>query len=568
MKNIYRFRSDMNRQLQLLAAVLLCTLFAVECPAQNDHDSALLANIELIARQRFHTTLFWNDENGNVTAISCKGIKGDFDALLKLEHLKSITIEEMKSGWLERIAERYPNLKSLDFDASLIELDELNILGEFKNLSRLVITGGNSDCSACLSKVGEITGLQSLVIPPHWERNLHEIKSLTELEFFRMGLRTWAFDSEEFTVKTDHSSIHHLYRLLVELQKRSSKDASEVLGLFKNGRLAFYQLSDEMIPYLSKLDNVAELSLNIGGLSKEGLDSLKLPSGLKKLSLSGITKPTGFVGLPATGDMKQLEYLEITNCRVGEDGLSFVGTLKGLKHLDLSDNQLDSLDGLNIDSLRQLEHLDLSDNRLSQFDFSRLAKLKNLANLKLGGVKLSDVDLKELSNVGKLDYLNWRDGQITQKSRFKLYQDLNWSAKKSLSSEGVRLFKKGDKLIINHEVEFSNELLQAISQLKPPSEIFISKNVAAMKIVGLHPFQKLTFSSCNDLKDDSIEQLSTNQNIKSLNIDGSDLVTDKGFRLLEKMTWLEEFRFRGAGVSETAKEVLKEKLPNCKVLIR
>lgn len=89
-----------------------------------------------------------------------------------------------------------------------------------------------------------------------------------------------------------------------------------------------------------------------------------------------------------------------------------------------------------------------------------------------------------------------------------------------------------------------------------------------MKIIGLHPVQKLTFSSCNDLKDDSIEQLSTNENIKFLNIDGSDLVTDEGFRLLEKMTWLEELRFRGAGVSEAAKEALKAKLPNCKVLIR
>ena len=276
----------MKKQVQLLVAVLLCFLFSVDCHAQNDHDAALLKKIAP-ASSGFRTHRPTNtDENGNITSVSFGGIKGEFDSFLKLEHLESIQLLQMNSGWLEQIAKKYPDLSVLDFDARLLKANELKVLGEFKNLTRLAITGANSDGAECLGKIGEFTKLRSLVIPLKWQQNLHQLKGLPKLRSLRSGTRGWSLNSGETFITPQYKTLNLLYRFLVDEQKRSLTEASEVLGLFSNGHFELPALYDELVPYFNKLENIDEMTLGVGELSKEGLGSLKLPSGLKKLCLS------------------------------------------------------------------------------------------------------------------------------------------------------------------------------------------------------------------------------------------------------------------------------------------
>ena len=212
--------------------------------------------------------------------------------------------------------------------------------------------------------------------------------------------------------------------------------------------------------------------------------------GLKNLEISNYR--VGAEGLSVAEGLQELEYLNFKMCAFGTDSLSFVEGLKRLKHLHLDlygSSKLTDLSGLRVENLRDLEHLDLSLSAESDFDLGQISQLNKLVHLDLGKVSLTDSDLKHFSNLKNLDKLDRWGGRTTPKGRFKLYRDLAWDIEKSLESEGVGLSKKRSKIIIRGSVELSDELLQAISQLNWLSDMQINGNTDAMKFVGIHPFK-------------------------------------------------------------------------------
>lgn len=598
----------MNKQLQFLAAVLVCFLFPIDCHAQSEQEKERAMLLKINPDKNVGPGYGIN-ARAFIDSVSFTGINGEFDPLLKFKWLVSIQLLKMENGWLERIAKSYPDLSSLDFDASLLKDDELNIVGEFKNLDRLVITGANTDGAACLRKISQLVELRSLTIPLGWEQHLNELSVLTKLESLRIGTRNWSTNAEETFISTspEYQNFHHLYRFLIDEQKRSVSEAAEITGMLKEGRFLLPELNDDLVPYLNELENIDEMTLGIGELSKEGLGIFKLPSGLKKLCLTGnrslelfdqiqpnsiehvkiegnnsplVHQIRGIEGLKkfeishyqigpeglSIGEgFEKVEYLDFEMCGISKDCLSFVAGLKNLKHLDLSNNQLTELDGLQFENLRELTYLDLSDNLLSQFDFKQISELNKLVHLDLGEVSIRDADLTHFSNLKNLNKLDWMGGQTTPQSRFKLYRDLDWGIEKLLKSEGVRVVKGGARINISKRAEISDELVQAFGHLNSPSELWVFGNTAAIKIVSVHPFQKLRLISFEELNKESIELLSKNQSIKFLEISNAKNITDEGFKHLEKMTWLEELYIRQSGISEAAKEALKAKLPNCKI---
>ena len=184
----------MNKLFQLIAAVFLAILFSIDCNAQsNDSDKALLKEINGTAYRR---TTFGIDARARVDSLWFLRVNGEFSSMLKFHRLASIQLLEMKSGWLGRIAKSYPNLYHLDFDASLLKADELDVLAELKNLDQLVITSDNSDGAACLNKIGQLL-LNPRAILFHLARIFH--RSVVDRRF---SLSYWVW--EQYFEFCDH----------------------------------------------------------------------------------------------------------------------------------------------------------------------------------------------------------------------------------------------------------------------------------------------------------------------------------------------------------------------------
>jgi len=689
----------MTIQLQLLAAVFVCTLFAVDCNAQNinQHDKAVLEKVDAWAHtplSLLSSTKASVDASGNITSVKFNRINGDFDSLLELEHLKSIHLFNMKSGWLEKLAKRYPDLERLNFHARGLTDDDLAAVGGFKNLTELFITGGDSDGAACMRQIGELKNLKSLTIPPNWGPNAVELKALKKLPRLNSCTRVYLSKSGERVQSSRDRTYHHFYRLLVDEQKRSVVEASEFLGILNNGRISatissaelipylngietansmsltigehlgenindlripsglktisvtgdlshaykhFYRslvdeekrsaqeasevlgiLSDgriaititsaELIPYLNGIETATEMQLIIGEHLGESIDDLRIPSGVKTLSLTGnlsqgfldsvaqidsieslslrgakqpsLHKLTGFhalkslsvrghhighQGLTFLDGFKKLKMVALEDCHISEGGVSFLADLEGLTSLRLLKNKVPGVDLKHISGSKGLEHLDLSGNELQNFDAKPLSNLKNLSYLNLEDIPLHDSDLVHLQNLKSLDQFEWQSDQTTARARFELYANFNWGPEKSLKAEGARMNQDSSRLSISRNVEVSEEFIKAVGALDSLSAMSASRNDEAIKVVQAQPFRELRFFVCKGLNNEAIELLSTNQNVTSLVINGSHLITDEGFQFLERMTWLESLRFRGDGVSDAAKEALKAKLPNCKI---
>ena len=498
---------------------------------------------------------------------------------------------------------------------SVVEASEfLGILND----GRISATVSSAELIPYLNGI-ETANSMSLTIGEHLGENINDLR-------IPSGLKT-------ISVTGDLSHAYkHFYRLLVDEEKRSAQEASEVLGILSDGRIAINITSAELIPYLNGIETATEMQLIIGEHFGESIDDLRIPSGVKTLSLTGnlsqgfldsvaqidsieslslrgakqpsLHKLTGFhalkslsvrghhighQGLTFLDGFKKLKMVALEDCHISEGGVSFLADLegltslrllknkvpgvdlkhisgsKGLEHLDLSSNALTELNFNFISKFEKLTHLDLSGNQLKNFDAKSLSNLKNLSYLNLEDIPLHDSDLVHLQNLKSLDQFEWQSDQTTARARFELYANFNWGPEKSLKAEGARVNQDSSRLSISRNVEVSEEFIKAVGALDVLSVMSASRNDEAIKVVQAQPFRELRFFVCKGLNNEAIELLSTNQNVTSLVINGSHLITDEGFQFLERMTWLESLRFRGDGVSEAAKEALKAKLPNCKI---
>ena len=449
-------RDVMSRLLALY--VILFLSLATVCHAQNEHDAALLKTLKAAPsffETPYHPKLTENDENGNITSVMFKNIKGDFESLLKLEHLKSIELIEMKSGWLERLAKRYPDLEGLSFDASPLTDEELSIVGEFKSLSKLHLTGANSEGTSCISKIGQLTGLESLTIPAGWERHIDELKALKELQ----SLNTKSKPRQDGRVigRKDYGIYHHFFRLLVDEQKRSPTEASRVLGILKDGLIRMDGISEQLVPYLNRIETVHEMDLTIDKPSRNIWNSFKVPGSVKKLKLSGypssgflknVTEANSVEHLAFYGPLEPidvefeghdalkqlyirhlhigdqgrtilegfggLESLEIWFCDVSKNGLSFLANSKRLKRLKtwecrFAENELKYISGAS-----ELKYLQLTNTRLEGFEPQFLSGLIELKLLELGlrNSGLKKFDLRVLSELKALERLSLHGAQL------------------------------------------------------------------------------------------------------------------------------------------------------------
>ena len=295
-----------------------------------------------------------------------------------------------------------------------------------------------------MHKIGGITGLETLEIPFGWEQHALALKSLRKLNALSSGRTVWGQSVAD--VYTDQRNYHHFYRLLVDEQKRSVAEASKVLGILRNVHFVATNISEQLVPYLNKIDAAETLNLGVGELPNDKLVDLQIPSGVKSLTLRGNPSPSflekftkldsiehfSFHGIKQPslhqfGDFNELKTLEIRDHHLGDQGLSLLDGFKKLEQLRISDCTFGKYGLSFLAKLNGLKKLHLRRNQLSDVDLSYISALKELETLTLEGeqVPLKDSDLTILHNLKRLNQLRWEGTQTTVEGRFGLYKVLN-----------------------------------------------------------------------------------------------------------------------------------------------
>ena len=185
-------------------------------------------------------------------------------------------------------------------------------------------------------------------------------------------------------------------------------------------------LTDAMLAHVAGLTELRELTLDLRGLTDEGLGQL---SGLKKLeSLSVVgTQSTGaalsaFEGAPLrklniwklTDEgsrhlrlFPQMREMSLINSPLTDEGFAHIATLKHLESVDLTrckgvtDAAFSALAGM-----RELRGINLQDTGAGNNACKALASHIQLTNLHIGSPALTDAGLQHLSSLVGLQYLS------------------------------------------------------------------------------------------------------------------------------------------------------------------
>ena len=182
--------------------------------------------------------------------------------------------------------------------------------------------------------------------------------------------------------------------------------------------------TDEGLLHLSKLEHLEKLGISSGmGITDVGMHYIAKHKKLKELSLmcNGITN----VGLGIISSMKSLENIWLPAPNTGKmtvSGVSQLNRLTGLKTLSVSGMTQDNT-GLNLSGLSELEILMLwirdkpgrgSKGALRDQDMAGLANLKQLKWLQVGnGTEFSDRGMACLEGMDNLDRLNIGGDKVT-----------------------------------------------------------------------------------------------------------------------------------------------------------
>ncbi len=192
-------------------------------------------------------------------------------------------------------------------------------------------------------------------------------------------------------------------------------------------RLTGFQLSDQEMTFLDKLDCLEELTfvrcrLGNGTLSQlaglKNLKSLNLHgSNVNSLALANIQGLTALTELNLSGTaidgaalaslrgLSNLQGLDLDRTAIDDSGLAVLANLTALIRLSLNGTKLSGVGLVHLKGLNRLEELSLEGTRVSDAGLAHLAGLTRLKVLELKGTLVGDAGLKYLKDFSNLETL-------------------------------------------------------------------------------------------------------------------------------------------------------------------
>jgi hypothetical protein len=325
----------------------------------------------------------------SISFYSCKSIKADFDALLKLPHLKSLgfgffntklQINHMKI--LERITTlRYLDLWCIEFNPGA-ELELRNV----KNITALRL--GNGDQGKIYSVLNDIPHLERLSVND-WDlskERVLEISKLSQLKSLDLSY-AWMFDRAN--------------GLLRDLKSLES------LNLYRTG------VPEEELKYINQMNSLRSLTYDGDLTSEKTISYICSRKSLKVLNLEHDVdfekgeKPTKCAKLNDLGNLMALEQLNLSGREINNSDLAIIASLRNLKRLNLSTARIHDQGLLYFKPLRLLEELNLNDSPIQGQGLANLSNLKCLKVLRLHSLQNNGRKaLPYLVQMRSLRYLN------------------------------------------------------------------------------------------------------------------------------------------------------------------
>lgn len=340
------------------------------------------------------------------------GALNDIDAVIVLQHLKSLTLNNADTvtdfavlasvGTLEELVIDSESLKSLDFLKRMPQLKRLGLLnGAFFDLSGLEALEGLEaltieDCDELtdMSSVTKLLTLKELSLDPPYNCPQPSLGELTNLQ--RLTLRR--FDSCHFLSKLINLETLSLHNCTLS----SNLDLS---GLTRLRKLTCASHSGDMsLDFIKSLTALEEIDLG-GMVTYKDISAVFALPQLKSLDISGMEGEINFDKISENPSLQTLEIAGVQlykNARVSggngivdvswddvylADHMDFIAHFPNLKKLNVADNKIKDLDFAA--SLVNLEDIDFSDNYVS--DMHVLSSMPSLRQVNCKGNPISNL---------------------------------------------------------------------------------------------------------------------------------------------------------------------------------
>ena len=124
--------------------------------------------------------------------------------------------------------------------------------------------------------------------------------------------------------------------------------------------------------------------------------------------------------------LRQLRYLNLWACPVGDEACKFLAKLKSLQWLNLGDTGISYAGLLELETLQGLRNLHLEKIRRADCGLEPLVKLQSLESLSLSESEVNDDDLALVSQLPNLRHLQLGRTKITDVGLAKLLTQKNW----------------------------------------------------------------------------------------------------------------------------------------------
>jgi hypothetical protein len=170
--------------------------------------------------------------------------------------------------------------------------------------------------------------------------------------------------------------------------------------------------------------------------------------------------------------MPNLEWMDISNTRVSDDGLQYLEGHR-LRYLNLSSTQVTDAGIAHLTKLASLHSLDLSHTHISDRGLSSLKDIPGLASVNLTDTQVTDIGLVDLAMVPQLEWLDLVNTRVSDAGMKDIRQMnrlryLNLSSTK-ISDAGLSELKALTTLrdLLLLEVNVSPEALRELSAALP-----------------------------------------------------------------------------------------------------
>lgn len=252
--------------------------------------------------------------------------------------------------------------------------------------------------------------------------------------------------------------------------------------------------------------------------------------------------------------LDQIQELDLKGSRLSPASMAALANFTGLKKLDL---QAASFGGGNlqaISSLPSLEWLDLSRTAANNLELPYVAEITGLRVLKLAQTLVNDDGLGLLTKLSALEELDISGTETVGVGLAALGKDGAKAPLKILKASHTRLGTQGFR--------FVNQF--------PLEELHASKAmVTDLSLVGLRGCRKLTLLnlSHNQITDNSAKWLLSSKVLEDVDLSRNPGITDGTLKRLQTVSTLSQLDLTKTACSAKAIQELKQRLPNCTVLI-